>query len=98
MEQRHLLQHLHELRGRVAFLRSLRPDNASYKLWLGDVVELTITVWGSNSSQIGEISGALRGSKNRDVERNPEQRYLNRLHRLDAILSGFEQIAGSEFI
>ena len=40
MDPLHLRRHLDDLRGRIAFLRAMLPDNPSYRLWLGDVIEV----------------------------------------------------------
>ena len=91
MDEQHLLRHLHDLRARVAFLRPLRPDNLSYKLWLGDLVELVNTVWGKSSPQMARISDVLRRAPNDAGESLGEQRYRGRLNELDAILAAFER-------
>jgi hypothetical protein len=79
-----------ELRERVAFLRPLRPGNASYKLWLGDIVELVSTVWGGDSPQMARITDVLRPDSAAPASGSEERRYLERLSRLETVLAGFE--------
>ncbi len=97
-DPRHLRDHLAELRGRIAFLRTMQPDSPSYKLWLGDVVELVNVQWGVESVQMAELRAALgRGGRHPEAESNEERtaQYLARLNDLEAVLYSFERAAGA---
>ncbi|MGI8549696.1 MAG: hypothetical protein ACR2PL_02700 [Dehalococcoidia bacterium] len=94
MEAQHLRSHLYQLRQRVAFLRSLRPDSPSYHLWLGDVVELVNTVWGSGSPQMQQITAALTQRDSGPILNGGftgERAYVRRVDSLDAVLAGYER-------
>jgi hypothetical protein len=97
-DPRHLRDHLADLRGRIAFLRPLQPDNPSYKLWLGDVVEVVNLQWGVDSVQMARLRAAIgRGGRHPDAESDDERtaQYLARLSDLEAVLESFERGAGS---
>jgi len=92
IDAQHLRRHLEDLRERIAFLRPLQPDNPSYKLWLGDVIELVNVQWGLQSRQMLQLRGALgRGGRLPDAETPQEatRAYLDRLDDLDAVLQSF---------
>ncbi len=92
MDARHLRSHLADLRDRIAFLRALQPDNPSYRLWLGDVIELVNVQWGLQSRQMLQLRAAIgRGGRHPEGE-TPDDRvraYLLRLEDLDAVLESF---------
>ncbi len=92
MDAAHLRRHLEDLRGRINFLRAMQPDNPSYKLWLGDVIELVNVQWGLDSTQMKQLRAAIgRGGRQPEAE-TPEERtraYLQRLEDLDAVLQSF---------
>src|SRR5438477_10110441 len=88
----HLRQHLEDLRGRINFLRAMQPDNPSYRLWLGDVIELVNVQWGLDSTQMKQLRAAIgRGGRQPDAETPAERTraYLQRLEDLDAVLQSF---------
>ncbi|HEY7296211.1 MAG TPA: hypothetical protein VH916_14295 [Dehalococcoidia bacterium] len=97
MDARHLRQHLEDLIGRLAFLRPLQPDNPSYRLWLGDVIELVNVQWGVESRQMLQLRAAIgRGGRHPEAE-TPEERartYRARLNDIEAVLSGFVRSIG----
>jgi hypothetical protein len=97
MDSRHLRSHLADLRERIAFLRALQPDNPSYRLWLGDVIELVNVQWGLQSRQMLQLRAAIgRGGRQPDAE-TPDERvraYLSRLEDMDAVLESFIRSAG----
>lgn len=82
----HLHRRLRELRQRADFLRSLRPGNQSYKLWLGDLVELVTVVWGVASPQMEQIRAELRRAPSSGSEAGF---YVQRLERLDLVIEGY---------
>lgn len=92
MDPRHLRRHLAELRDRIAFLRALQPDNPSYRLWLGDVIELVNLQWGLQSRQMLQLRAAIgRGGRQPEAETAEERvrAYLARLEDLAAVLESF---------
>ena len=94
MDPDHLRRHLEALRARVAFLRPLRPENPSYKLWLGDIIELVTTVWGVSSPQMAPIVALLQPAAVSAIAAcagGAEHSYRARLDGLDAILAGYER-------
>jgi hypothetical protein len=94
MDALHLRRHLADLRGRIAFLRALLPDNPSYKLWLGDVIELINVQWGVHSTQMLQLRGAIGRAGRQPEAETPEERtraYLSRLDDLDAVLGSFDR-------
>jgi len=94
MDGQHLRRHVQDLRERINFLRPLQPDNSSYKLWLGDVIELVNVQWGLPSRQMLQLRAAIgRGGRQPDAE-TPEDRvcaYLTRLDDIDAVLESFQR-------
>jgi hypothetical protein len=82
------LQHLYELRARVAFLRAMRPENQSYQLWIGDVAEFANTVWGAGTSQLEQLAAAIR---QQTAGGDAARHYLERLSRVDAVLADYER-------
>ncbi len=92
MDPKHLRGHLEDLKGRIGFLRPLQPDNPSYKMWLGDVIELVNVQWGLQSTQMLQLRAAIGRSG-----RRPEgttmadhiQSYQGRLDDIDAVLESF---------
>lgn len=93
MDATHLRGHLTDLRGRIHFLRTLRPDSDRYKLWLGDLIEFINVAYGPDSPALAEARAILlqHGRLPTDapnVER--EQHYLARLVALDAFLAARE--------
>lgn len=93
MDASHARRHLADLQQRIVFLRSLTPDSPSYKLWLGDVVELINAVWGPQSTQMAGMAQALRpqspATSGRSVPEASELAYVRRLNALDALLSAY---------
>jgi len=92
MNARQLKSQVEEMRDRVAFLRSLLPDNPSYKLWLGDVVELVNLQWGLQSREMKLLRSAVaRGGRQPMAESPEEQRsaYIGRLDDLEAVLESY---------
>ncbi|HLZ69461.1 MAG TPA: hypothetical protein VKV26_06055 [Dehalococcoidia bacterium] len=92
LDARHLRRHLEDLIGRIAFLRPLLPDNPSYRLWLGDVIELVNVQWGVHSRQMAQLRAAIgRGGRHPDGETAEEQAraYRQRLTDIEAVLSSF---------
>jgi hypothetical protein len=90
VDRHHALQHLYELRARVTFLRAMRPDSQSYKLWIGDIAEFANTVWGTGAAQLQQLASALRQRPDED-DAGEVARYLRRLNRVDAVLADFER-------
>ncbi len=92
IDARHLRRHLDDLIGRIAFLRPLQPDNPSYRLWLGDVIEVVNLQWGVQSRQMLQLRAAIgRGGRQPDGE-TPEERasvYRERLDDIEAVLGSF---------
>jgi hypothetical protein len=92
MDPRHLRSHLEDLCGRTAFLRTMLPDNPSYRLWLGDVIELVNVQWGVQSLQMLQLRAAI-GRRGRHPEgETPAARttaYLRRLDDVDAVLESY---------
>lgn len=87
MDQRHLRSHLDDLRARIGFLRAMQPDNPSYRLWLGDVIELVNLQWGVDSPQMAALRGALSGATGRSADGEAQREaYLARLSALDGVL------------
>ncbi|MHB8576137.1 MAG: hypothetical protein ACYDCQ_12495 [Dehalococcoidia bacterium] len=97
MDPRHLRSHLEDLRGRTAFLRAMLPDNPSYRLWLGDVIELVNVQWGVQSRQMQQLRAAIgRGGRHPEGE-TPAARttaYLQRLDDVDAVLESYVRAIG----
>jgi hypothetical protein len=91
VDRYHALQHLRELRGRVTFLRAMRPDSQSYKLWLGDAAELANSVWGIGTAQPLQLADAIRQGPEEQSEEDMSRRYLRRLSRIDAVLADWER-------
>ena len=92
MDSTHLRRHLEDLSARVELLRPMRPDNPSYKLWLGDVVELVNVQWGVQSQQMGQLRAAIgRGGRLPEPEgdADAERAYVRRLNDVDAVLQSF---------
>jgi hypothetical protein len=78
------------MRARINYLRALKPDNPSYKLWLGDVVELANVQWGVQSAQMQQLREAIgSGRRTPDGEDDATRRYLERLDTLAAVLDGW---------
>lgn len=95
MEPRHALQHVRELRSRIGFLRPMRPDGPTYKLWLGDVVEAANAIWGAGSPETARIADALRANPAREGD-EAGRRYLRRLESLDEVLAEYERQLGGQ--
>jgi hypothetical protein len=92
MDPQHLRRHLQDLRERISFLRPLQPDSPSYRLWLGDVIELVNVQWGLQSRQMLQLRAAIgRGGRQPEAESHEERvrAYLARLDDLDAVLESF---------
>lgn len=93
MDSAHLRQHLADLRGRVHFLRTLRPESERYKLWLGDMIELTHITEGVDSARMTALRAVLTSQPRLDSDA-PEQAqteaYLARLGDFDAFLAEWE--------
>ena len=89
VNRRHAIEHVRGLRGRVAFLRPLRPNNPNYLLWIGDIAELANTVWGTGAPEPLWLAEALRGGAERQA--TDEERYLARLQAIDAVLAAYER-------
>jgi hypothetical protein len=92
MDPKHLRGHLEDLKGRISFLRPLQPDNPSYKMWLGDVIELVNVQWGLQSTQMLQLRAAIgRGGRRPEGTTPAEQghAYLARLDDIDAVLDSF---------
>jgi hypothetical protein len=88
----HALQHLHELQERVAFLRALRPESPTYKLWIGDIAEFANTVWGMGSVQSLRLAAALkRPAVGPSTEDAATRNYLERLEQINAVLAEYQQ-------
>lgn len=97
LDARHLRSHLGDLIGRTAFLRPLQPDNPSYLLWLGDVIELVNVQWGVSSVQMRQLRAAIgRGGRQPQGESHEEREraYRARLDDIEAVLSRFLQTIG----
>jgi hypothetical protein len=94
VDSKHLRGHLADLRGRIEFLRAMQPDSPTYKLWLGDVIELVNVQWGVQSPQMMQLRAAIgRGGRQPEPESADEQvrGYLQRLADLAAVLESFER-------
>lgn len=94
MDPQHLRQHLQDLRDRIGFLRPLLPDNPSYKLWLGDVIEVVNVQWGLQSRQMLQLRAAIGRGGRQPAAESPDERgraYLSRLDDLDAVLESFQR-------
>jgi hypothetical protein len=92
MDPSHLRQHIDELRGRLPFLRALRPDSDRYKLWLGDVVELVNVAYGLDSPQMARLRATLREHARLPPDATEADRgrlYLDRLDALTALLDEY---------
>jgi hypothetical protein len=92
LDAAHLRRHLSDLRERIGFLRALEPDAPSYKLWLGDVIELVNLQYGLQSRQMLQLRAAIgRGGRQPDAVSDEERReaYLQRLSDLDLVLDSF---------
>jgi hypothetical protein len=87
IDRGHALQHLHELRAHIAFLRPMQAGSPAYKLWLGDLVEFVQALWGPGSPQLAQIADQLRGGS---VE-SGSLTYLRRLQGLDRLLEEYER-------
>ncbi len=97
LDARHLRRHLEDLIGRIAFLRPLQPDNPSYRLWLGDVIELVNVQWGVGSVQMQQLRAAIgRGGRQPQGESREEREraYRARLDDLEAVLTNFLRTIG----
>jgi len=95
MDARHLRSHLGDLRERIGFLRPLQPDNPSYRLWLGDVIELVNVQWGVQSRQMLQLRAAIgRGGRQPEAESDAERgaAYRQRLSDLEAVLDSFVRV------
>lgn len=93
MDATHLRGHLADLRGRIPFLRTLRPDSDRYKLWLGDLIEFVNVAYGPDSAALAEARTVLlqAGRLPADApDTAREQHYLARLAALDAFLAARE--------
>jgi hypothetical protein len=90
MDSLHAHRHVQELRKRVAFLRTLRPGNPSYLVWIGDIAELANTVWGIGAPQPLRLAEALRSAQPNDVD-DEDHAYRRRVEEIDAVLAGYEQ-------
>lgn len=97
LDARHLRRHLDDLIGRIAFLRPLQPDNPSYRLWLGDVIELVNVQWGVGSVQMQQLRAAIgRGGRQPRAE-SPAERagaYRACLDDIEAVLTSFARTIG----
>jgi hypothetical protein len=92
MDPKHLRGHLDDLKGRIAFLRGLQPDSPSYRMWLGDVIELVNVQWGLQSREMLQLRGAIGRGGRQPEGTTPEERtraYLARLDDLEAVLESF---------
>jgi len=97
MDPRHLRSHIEDLRGRIAFLRALQPDNPSYRLWLGDVIELVNVQWGLQSRQMLQLRAAIGRGGRHPEGATPEERaqaYRQRLDDVDIVLERFVRSIG----
>jgi hypothetical protein len=90
MNRYHALRHVQELRKRTAFLRSLRPGNPSYLLWIGDIAEFANTTWGIGSPQPLRLAAALRSSAG-DADADLDAGYRARIQAVDAVLADYEK-------
>jgi hypothetical protein len=69
----------------------MRPGNGTYLMWMGDVVELANTIWGTGSEQTSRLAVALRDAAAAGDDEATVQAYISRLRHLDQILLEFEQ-------
>jgi hypothetical protein len=84
------------LKEQIALLRPMQVDSPTYKLWLGDLVEVVQAVWGSGSAEMAGIVAALREYPTLPDLVGAELRYIARLNRLHEVLSGYERGLTSE--
>lgn len=89
MNRDEALQQAETLRDQVALLRPMQIDSPTYKLWLGDVVELVEGVWGNRSPEMARIVAALRENPTLPAEAGAEMRFLARLNRLHVALTEY---------
>jgi hypothetical protein len=85
------VQQIRALKEQAALLRPMQVDNPTYKLWLGDIVELVQAVWGSDAPQLEEIVAALREHPTLPKEEGATLRYIARLDRLHRVLMECER-------
>lgn len=96
MQSPHTIRQVRELRSRIVFLRALRPDNPSYRLWIGDIAELANTVWGIGAAEPLQLAAALHSSPDEAAGAGQEDLYyLERLGRIDAVLESYERVLAS---
>ncbi|HTE87165.1 MAG TPA: hypothetical protein VK821_20835 [Dehalococcoidia bacterium] len=72
----------------------MRPGNPTYLMWVGDIVELANTFWGSGSAQTLRLAGALHGAGAVGTGDRAVTGYLERLRTLDEILADLEEDLG----
>ena len=92
----HRRHHLAELRGRLAWVRSLVPESPRYRLWLGDLIEFVHVAYGQASPQMTALTAVLqtfRPSPDAD-DAARQQAYLERLNAIERLLAQWEAEAG----
>jgi hypothetical protein len=99
MDPGHRRHHLHDLRGRQHFLRTLTPDSDRYKLWLGDLVEFVNVAYGPDSAEMARlrdilVSRARLSPEATDADR--ERAYVERLVELSALLEDLDRAIPSD--
>ena len=92
LDAAHLRSHLQDLRGRIVFLRALEPDAPTYKLWLGDLIEVVNHQYGLQSREMLQLRAAIgRAGRQPDATTDEQRRdaYLQRLADLDLVLDSY---------
>jgi hypothetical protein len=92
LDAAHLRGQLQDLRERIAFLRALEPDSPTYKLWLGDVIEVVNLQYGLHSRQMLQLRAAIGRVGRQPAAISEDERreaYLQRLADLGLVLDSF---------
>lgn len=92
LDAAHLRRHLQDLRERIVYLRALEPDSPTYKLWLGDMIEVVNHQYGLQSRQMLQLRAAIgRVGRQPEAVSNEARRdaYLQRLADFDLVLDSF---------